>query len=212
MKKLTPSDEDAMPPSAPPGRAGGARALDRARSLLSEALLLVICGIFWVQTTSFEQEGAEGLGPTFVPRLLIVLLVVCALARMLQKVLAWPRGEPSVAAPREHTGDGQLHVEEGAIAEEDYPSSTRHLLLGIALAVGYVLGTTYLGYPLATLLVVVVFVWTASRLTWVTLAVAFGIALTFPYIFVKVVFIDLPRGVGVFDDFTVWLYNLLGIY
>lgn len=182
-------------------------------TLLPEVLLLGVCVVFWVQTYAFEQEGAQGLGPTFLPRLLLVLLALCVLGRVAQKFSAARSSSPKAGSTaQEEETAGLLHVEEGAIPEEDWPSSTPHLLLGVGLAAGYALATTYLGYPLATLLLLVGFVSLASRFTWLTLAVALGVALSFPYLFVKVVYIDLPRGVGVFDDFTVWLYGLLGIY
>jgi putative tricarboxylic transport membrane protein len=42
--------------------------------------------------------------------------------------------------------------------------------------------------------------------------VAAVVAVVFTYVFVKVVYMSLPTGVGVFDSLTVALYELLGIY
>lgn len=193
--------------------------------MLTEAALLAVCAVFWVQTNTFDQDVPPGeLGPAFFPRLLVILLAVCVLIRVLQTLLA-SRRDTSVtpsgqAAEGTHLLDdtsynlsvGGERIEEGTIVEEDYPIDNFRLFIGCALAVGYVLGTTYLGYPLATLLVILAFLWTASKPTWVALLVAFATALAFPYMFVKIVFIALPTGVWIFDDFTVWLYNLLGIY
>jgi hypothetical protein len=195
----------AVPPSGPQGADKRGRGAELGRALLGELLVLVVCAVFWWQTYAFEQPDAQGLGPAFVPRLLIGLLVVCVLVRVVQSVL-------EVRRPDAHRHSGTPHVEEGELAEEEYPASTPHVLLGIGLAAGYVLATTLVGYPIATFLLVVAFVWTASRLSWTVVAVALGVALAFPYLFVRVVFIDLPRGIGVFDDFTIWLYSLLGIY
>lgn len=187
------------------------------RSLVTEAALLAVCAVFWVQTREFEQDVGPGeLGPAFVPRLLIVLLALCVLIRVVQQLLEFRRPAPEVDQHAEARTDraaaGGHVLEEGTIAEEEYPTDGLRLLLGFALAVGYVVGTIYLGYPLATLLVIIAFISTASKLTWTAVLVGLVTALVFPYVFVKVVFIALPTGVWVFDDFTVWLYNLLGIY
>lgn len=208
MNKLTSSNNAVTPPPIRPEGSRRTNVGDLARSLLGELLILAVCAVFWVQTYKFEQADADGLGPTFMPRLLIGLLALCVLIRIAQTVHA-ARWAPASARPRgaKEAGPSAEHAD-----EENHPTSPRHMLVGIAVAVGYVLATTYLGYPIATFLLIIAFVATTSRLTWKTFAVAFGVALFFPYLFVKIVYIDLPTGVGVFDSLTIALYSLLGIY
>lgn len=79
--RLTPADGATTPP-VPPDRPQGSGGRHIAGSLVGEVVVLAVCALFWWQTYSFEQEDAAGLGPTFVPRLLIVLLVVCVLVRV----------------------------------------------------------------------------------------------------------------------------------
>jgi len=186
-------------------------------SLATEAVLLVVCAVFWVQTNKFDQEVNPGeLGPTFVPRLLIVVFALSIVIRVLQEVMEARRSAVALeddAQPGTALGAvTSQSLEEGALAEEEYPTDPKRLLLGFALAIGYVFGTIYLGYPLATLLLVLAFIWTGSRFSWTAVGVALVTALAFPYIFVKLVYIALPTGVWIFDDFTVWLYNLMNIY
>jgi putative tricarboxylic transport membrane protein len=204
--RLSSSGDTASPPPIPPGRNRRRDGRDIARSISGELLILVVCAIFWSQTYKFEDADADGLGPTFVPRLLIGLLVLCVLVRVVQTFLARP-GLQTARSDAEGT-----HPDAPEDAEEEHPTSRRYLLVGVGLAVGYVLATMYLGYPLATFLLVVGFVGINSRLTWHTFAVALAVALSFPYLFVRIVFIDLPTGVGVFDSFTIALYSALGIY
>lgn len=186
------AENDSTPATTPPGHPQRRGPMDAARSLAGEIVVVIVCVVFWLETSEFEQPDAGGLGPTFVPRLLIILLVICVMVRICQTFWSRPADE-------QH-------------ADDDYPISKRHLVQGIALSVGYVLAVMYVGYPLATFLLVLSFIWTASKFTWTAAVLAFGVALALPYLFVRVVFIDLPRGVGVFDEFTIWLYGLLGIY
>lgn len=204
--RLSSSGDTASPPPIPPGPNRRRDGREIARSVSGEVLILVVCAIFWSQTYQFEDADADGLGPTFVPRLLIGLLVLCVLVRVVQTFRAGP-GLQTSRSDAEGT-----HPDSPEDAEEEHPTSRRYLLVGVGLAVGYVLATMYLGYPLATFLLVVGFVGINSRLTWHTFAVALAVALSFPYLFVRIVFIDLPTGVGVFDSFTIALYSALGIY
>ena len=77
----------------------------------------------------------------------------------------------------------------------------------------YIVATMYLGWPIATFLFVVAFLWVAGKRNLaVTVPVAAALAVAFTFIFVKAVYMALPTGVGVFDSLTVATYELLGIY
>jgi len=204
--RLSSSDSPTAARPIAPGTARRTGGRDIARAVGGELLLLVVCAIFWSQTYRFEQDDADGLGPTFVPRLLIGLLVVCVLVRVVQTL----RAPPDLDGSRSDSAG--VHPDSPEDAEEDHPTSRRHLLVGVGMAVGYVLASMYVGYPIATFLLVVGFVGLNSAITWRTFAVALAVALSFPYLFVRVVFIDLPTGVGIFDSFTIALYSALGIY
>ena len=57
------------------------------------------------------------------------------------------------------------------------------------------------------------FLWLSGhRKPWTLLGVALVAPQVLAYLFVKIVYIALPTGVGVFDTVTVLLYRVFGIY
>jgi hypothetical protein len=84
--------------------------------------------------------------------------------------------------------------------------------LGIALVVGYVVGMLFLGYILATALFLIAFIYLGGQRKWYVVPLGIASSLLFAYVFLKVVYIALPSGVGIFDQLTVLLYELLGVY
>jgi putative tricarboxylic transport membrane protein len=87
------------------------------------------------------------------------------------------------------------------------------VLVAVVGAVVYVVLTVYLGWPLATFLFAVGFLWVAGKRNLaVTVPVGAAVTMAFTFVFVKVVYMALPTGIGIFDSFTVATYKLLGIY
>lgn len=85
--------------------------------------------------------------------------------------------------------------------------------LGIALIVGYLVGILFLGYILATALFLITFIYLGGQRKWyVVIPLGLVTSVVFAYVFLKVVYVALPSGVGVFDQLSVILYQLLGIY
>lgn len=179
------------PPEAPPPTVTW-------RSLLPEAVTLVFCVVLFTQTLGLRGTS-QGPGPAMYPRILIALLALTMLVRLVGQVRALRSG-----------------VAVGADSAAETEVATIPLaLVGqvVALAIGFVVGTIYLGWLLATFLFVPVFCWAVGKRN-LLLTVPFGgvLALGSAYIFVRFVYIALPTGVGVFDDLTVELFIALGIY
>jgi hypothetical protein len=79
------------------------------------------------------------------------------------------------------------------------------------LAFGYVVGTMFLGYMFATMAFLGAFIWAGGQRRWVAPVVAVAGGLVMTYVFVGVVYVSVPTGVGLFDTVTVAVYRLLGI-
>jgi putative tricarboxylic transport membrane protein len=93
------------------------------------------------------------------------------------------------------------------------PVSRVRLALGIAFVLGYVAALPALGYPAATALFVAVFMPLAgARAPAGIAAAAVGGTVGLLYLFVKVVYLPLPKGGGALEPFTLWLYRALGIF
>lgn len=164
-------------------------------SILPEVVLLVAAVYLFVVALGFRQIGpADQIGPGFWPQILCVGIGIGALVRLGQKLRS---REQRVA------GD--------AASESDELRMPR-VALGIALVAGYVVGMLFLGYILATALFLIAFIFLGGQRKWYVVPLGIASSLLFAYVFLKVVYIALPSGVGVFDQFTVLLYELLGVY
>ena len=169
--------------------------------IVPEIVVLVGCAVLLVGTRDMTTSGA-GPGPAFYPRLLIGLLALAIVVRIAQQVRSDRRPDTTPEASGGEPSD----------FDPETISDTR-VLAAVAFTVGYIVATLYLGWPLATFLFVVAFCWAAGkRNLLLTIPIAAAVSLAFTYVFVKVVYMALPTGVGVFDSLTVALFELLGIY
>jgi putative tricarboxylic transport membrane protein len=171
-----------------------------ARELVPEiGILLATAYLFYVAGNFEYQERPGQLGPQFWPRMAAVGLGLAVLVRIVQTIR--DRNRPIVRVTGEF--DEYQEIE----AELHWPS----LWLAIGLVVGYVTATMFLGYMISSALFLGLFIWFGGQRKWyVTLVAAVG-GLLFSFIFVGVVYVSLPTGVGIFDTITVEVYKLLGI-
>lgn len=198
----TPPDVPAADPgSAPASPSKGWRAWS---ALLPEIVTLILCVVLW-QATAAWKSSVGGPGPAFYPRMLILLLALAMVIRLVHDLRAIRRGAPVIT-------EEEVVIEEGAELDASLIDG-RRVLVAIALSVGYVLATLFLGWVIATFCMVVVFLaLTGRRNPLIVVPVALLLSVGFAYVFVKVVYISLPTGVGPFDSATVLLFELLGAY
>jgi putative tricarboxylic transport membrane protein len=167
--------------------------------LLPELGLIAIAAYFYYLAGTFENQAEPGqLGPGFWPRMTAAGLIVALLVRLVQTVRSRNRPIVKVRSEFEEFEDE---------AEMDWG----RLGIAIALAVGYVLATMFLGYLISTALFLAAFIWLGGQRTWYVPLVALAGALVSTYVFIGIVFVALPTGVGVFDVVTVAIYRLLGL-
>ena len=168
--------------------------------VLPEVVTLIACGVLYYRT--FDLRGtSQGPGPAMYPRVLIALLAVAMLLRIASQIRAARRGTGAASGQASAEGDEAAAVPLWRIAQV------------AALAIGFVVATVYLGWVLATFVFVPLFCWTAGkRNLLLTVPLGAGLALGSAYVFIRLVYIALPTGVGVFDEITVRLFIALGIY
>jgi len=161
--------------------------------------LVVVCAL-WPVTLGLESS-AGGPGPAFVPQLLLAVLGVTSAAGIL------------VELRRSRSGGAVVRPAAGGTGEELEAHSLPRALVASALVLGYVAGTVLLGWVIASSGFAALFLWLSGRRgLWVMLAVAVVAPQVLAYVFVRVVYIPLPTGLGIFDTVTVVLYQVLGIY
>ncbi len=84
--------------------------------------------------------------------------------------------------------------------------------LAIGLVVAYPLATIFIGYPLATALLLITFIYLGGQRKWYVVPIGIAGSLLFTYTFAGFVYISLPWGVGIFERLTALIHQLLGIY
>lgn len=159
------------------------------------AALAVAGGLFYL-TLGFPAPRPGTLGPAFWPRVAIALMAVVSLVEIVRLLLG------SAARPERSNGED----------EDVEPIRPMMLLGGLVLLGAYAASITTLGYVFASFLFLVSFMyiggyrnhlvlWTSAALGMIAIAV----------IFLKVVYVSLPRGVPPFSGWVDTLLRLIGI-
>lgn len=143
------------------------------------------------------QTEPGQLGPGFWPRMAATGLAIALVARIFQTVRA--RNRPIVKVRSEFPEEEEVEV--------DWP----RVGIAMGLAIGYVLGTMFVGYLIATASFLTAFIWIGGQRRWYVPLIAIAGSLISVYVFIGIVYVALPTGVGIFDTVTVRIYELLGV-
>ena len=161
-----------------------------AGPLMGVVLAIVL---FW-HTRGLDDVAQTGqLGPGFWPRLVLIGLGAASLAKLVLDVRSVRRA-------------ADVTVERPAI-------SPPLLVAGIATIVLYVVAAPLLGFAFATMLFVAAFmVLAGARSAAAIVATSVLSTVVILYVFIKVVYLPLPKGAGAVENVTLALYRLLGIF
>lgn len=175
----------------------------RGRGVWSLLLFVAALALLLALNTQTHFRSApDELGPRFWPRLCLAAMLV--LTALDATMAFWASRRPSSA------------VDEAAAlasAPEKRPESMALLFGGLLLVTAYAVATVVVGFALATMTFLVAFSYLGGyRHMPSLLAVAFGTTLALLYIFVYLVYVSLPLGLGPFLEMNVGLYRLLGIF
>lgn len=150
--------------------------------------------VLFARTRGLDEIAQPGqLGPGFWPRLVLAGLGVACLAKLCTELRASRRraAAPAEAAPIDQSG----------------------LVLAIALIVLYVVATPILGFALATGAFVAAFMrLSGARSPTGIAATAVLSTVAILYVFIKLVYLPLPKGAGPAEAVTIGLYRALGIF
>lgn len=156
--------------------------------LVGVALAVVLL----VASRGLDTVSAPGqLGPAFWPRLVLAGLLVACLAKALEDARA----------------------RRTAKVTEAVPFARGRLTAAIAAIVLYVLLAPLLGFAITTAAFIVVFMILCGARGPLMLGANAAVGtVALLYIFVKVVYLPLPKGAGPFENVTLALYRALGIF
>ena len=174
----------------------------RWKNVVPYAALLAGAAFLYSHTATFAALGRPGqLGPDFWPRAVLVLLALVCVFEIARVLLS---GKAPEAVP-----EPQKAAEE----EEEGPRYPGLLAAGIVLTALYVPGMEVLGFFLATVLYLAGFMLVGRyRRPGVIVASSVIGSLAFVFVFMKIVYVSLPLGVGPFLGLSTWLMAMLGIH
>jgi putative tricarboxylic transport membrane protein len=176
----------------------------KLKSVAPYVALLAAAIYLYHDAGPFAAAARPGqLGPDFWPRaVLVLLMIVCGVEIVRRAVLvAGMQATPRAA----HEGDGE--------SDADTTEKFRWCLAGgIALTIAYVLALDWLGFFVATVLYLALFMLIGRyRRARVIAAASILGSLAFVYVFMKIVYVSLPLGRGPFKALSVWLLAMLGV-
>jgi putative tricarboxylic transport membrane protein len=165
------------------------------RGAVAPALGLGLVAGLFAATGSFDPGLPAGqLGPGFWPRLVLICLGAACAVRLAGALGRAP-------ASTEHEGDRGAPIARGRMAS------------AIGLILLYVLAAPLVGFPVATLAFFAAFMWTCGARSIAGIgAGAIAATIGLLYLFVKAVYLPLPKGDGPFETVTLTLYRLLRLF
>jgi hypothetical protein len=163
--------------------------------LLAAVALYVIAGT--IQAPGLQTGH---LGPWFWPRaMLLGLMLAC--------------GGKIIGGIRHANGTGPPHTTPTTTTRPEPLQHSRVASWAVLSVLGYVLLSDLIGFALATFLFLVAFIYLGGwrrKLQLLLLGAAGTVSVL--YLFIKVVYLPLPKGRGILEDLTIALYRLLRIF
>jgi putative tricarboxylic transport membrane protein len=158
-------------------------------------LILLFTLFFYFLAGKIEETPIPGqVGPAFWPKAILLFLMISCGIKGVEILAAWKR--------------------ESKVAEGEPPQAVDFLKLFamIGLVIGVVVAMDFLGFLLANFLFLLSFMRLAGLKKKIHLLLTSSLGTIFLlYLFVKVVYLPLPKGYWFFYDLTVYLYRLLRI-
>ena len=172
------------------------------------ALLLAVAGVLYAAALRIEYVGpAERIGPDLWPRAILGLLAAVCIYELAKSFLA--AGARSTGGMLQHFLDQAPASADGGAAQ---PPSLARLALAVTATLAYVVLVPVLGFFLATAAYLAGFIALGGYRRWGVLAAcALGGSLATVAVFMKVVYVSLPLGMGPFRLLSTGLLQALGV-
>ena len=186
----------------------------RLTKALPYAIVGAAAGYLYYAAAHFQYHARAGtLGPDFWTQALLVLTIVVCLYEVI-KIAVRGAHARNVAGVLEDLVE-ESSDQHAAEAEPDAAPAESHpvlLLLGIGVTLLYVAAVQKLGFFLATVTYLIVFMLIGGYRRWgVVAAVSLTGTLLLLFIFMRLVYVSLPIGEQPFAQVTLLLMQLMGI-
>lgn len=175
----------------------------------SPYIVLQIAAMYFYQVAGrIDFPAAPGrIGPDFWPKSILVLLGLVCVYEIIKNLLI---GETFTAAGLLE----KLMKDSGEVEGEEKQRSYPLILAGgIVLTIIYVLTISSLGFFLATIAYLALFMVMGRYRNWTVIAASSVLgSLLLMFIFMKVVYISLPLGTEPFSAVSLWLLATMGVH
>lgn len=179
-------------------------------SARSAPFVILLCAALFLLTLTlqFDFPQAPGrLGPDIWPQAILVLLMITCAIGIGRNFLGCERPGTQATAEQRSGLPGDIPLDDAEV-----PSRYMLVALGFALFLAYPVALEYLGFLVATFLLMALFMvvgqWRSPLGVLATSAIG---TLVLFYVFRGIVYVSLPLGVGPFHDWTVWFAHLLSM-
>jgi putative tricarboxylic transport membrane protein len=177
---------------------------------LPYVIVLAIAGFLYYRAMQIEFVAPGGrIGPDVWPKAVLVMAIIACVYEIAKNVLfgKWVRDMTGVL------GSVLKDVPMDTSSDEPEMTSYPHLLwLGIVMTVLYVVVIEALGFFLCTAIYLAAFMWIGRyRRLGVIVATSLVGSLAFMFMFMKVVYVSLPLGIGPFAEVSFLLMRVMGI-
>ncbi len=181
----------------------------RLREQIPYVIVFLLSGFLYYRATQIDFAAPGGrIGPDVWPKIILGLAMLTAAYEVIKNLIFF-KGRYEI--------DGVLEsIIEAAPVELPEQAPTRSypwlLVAGAGMTIAYAALIQTLGFFLCTVLFLAGFTWVGRyRRIGVILASSISGGLVFMFIFMKVVYVSLPLGVGPFEQFSILLMRLMGI-
>ena len=168
----------------------------KVKPLMGPLLIFIAAVYFYVLAGSMDENPIPGqLGPAFWPRALLILLMASCVLKALESYLSFGKG-----------------IADTGLESAPPDIKVSKLIAMIILILAVVPGMEILGFALANLIFLILFIRLAGMQKLPSLIVTALLGTIFLlYLFGKVVYLPLPKGNWIFNDLTIFIYRLLYI-
>jgi len=155
----------------------------RSEIIVSGIILLVSCFLFYVASTFTQSRMTDQVGPALWPKIILVVIIVLSVTQLIQFVIHY------LKAKKEKPKEDIVSDKEGF----------RMLILTIILSLLYGFSVSYVGFLLSILIFQILFL-LILKVKKISVLILYPFCLTIVIyaIFIKILYIPLPRGAGIF--------------
>jgi putative tricarboxylic transport membrane protein len=187
--------------------------IERLKAQIPYVIVFLLAGFLYYRATQIEFAAPGGrIGPDIWPKIILGLAMLTAAYEVIKNLIFF-KGRHEIDGVLESIIEAAPpgpHAEvPGDAPAKSYPWL---LVIGAGMTIAYAALIPTLGFFLCTVMFLAGFTWVGRyRRKGVILASSLLGGLVFMFVFMKVVYISLPLGVGPFGQFSIFLMQLMGI-